>query len=245
MVYSGGFVICVLVNGKVQEERVDGIVIVPEGTKYSIRLRNKNSRRAVGQIFIDGENVSDGGYVVNAHSHIEIHRFADKDEAFVAVGLNSPEAVDAGKNGPNDGTKGVIEVRFRLERAYQTPMYPLQAIPAIKKGGPWRSPESQPWISYDAGHSHLSRKLEKEILTSASNSMQDAVTVGGARTGQDFSYTNVNLEHEEVILKIVLKVGEPQSNSHTKGYCPSCGAKMSKTDRFCSHCGKKRIIYRS
>jgi hypothetical protein len=115
MVYSGGFVGCILVNGQVQEERADGIVIVPEGTQYAIRLRNKNDRRAVGQIFIDGENVSGGGYVINANNYVDILRFSDKDEAFRVVGLNSPEAVDAGKNGPNDGTKGVIELRFRLE----------------------------------------------------------------------------------------------------------------------------------
>ena len=261
MVYSGGFVICILVNGQVQEERSDGIVIVPEGTEYAIRLRNKNTRRAVGRIFIDNENVSDGGYVINAHGYVDIYRFANKDEAFKVAGLNSPEAVDAGKNGPNDGTKGVVEVRFQLEKEREVyNAYPL----LYNKRSDW--PKPGPWKADDRKRGLRSRNpgYESEEKTSGgivlgdvnggmtsfdcdvsrsltSNRLEDAVTVGGSTTGQRFSTTHVDLESQEIILKVILKIGEPKLKAF---YCSKCGSKLGKTDRFCSKCGKQIIVAR-
>lgn len=117
MVYSQKFVACVLVNGEPQRELANGTVPIPFGTEYALRFRNKHDRRAVVQIFIDGENVSGGGYVIQPRSSVDIRRHADKDVAFKFVSLDSPEAVDHGKNGPNtDKIKGTIEARFFLEK---------------------------------------------------------------------------------------------------------------------------------
>ena len=117
MTYSNKFVLCVLVNGQPQNEKANGTVSLPFGAEYALRLRNKNDRRAVAKIYIDGENVSGGGYVINANDHVDIKRHHDKDRAFKFVALESPEAVDFGKNGPNpDKTKGLVEVHFFLEK---------------------------------------------------------------------------------------------------------------------------------
>jgi hypothetical protein len=117
MVYSNKFVMCVLLNGQPQKELGNGQVNLPFGAEYALRLRNKNDRRAVVKIYIDGENVSGGGYVVNAHDHVDIKRHHDKDRAFKFVSLDSPEAFDHGKDGPNDDkVKGTIEARFYLEK---------------------------------------------------------------------------------------------------------------------------------
>jgi hypothetical protein len=125
MVYSNKFVMCVLYQGTPQEELANGVVKLPFGAEYSLRFRNKNSRRAVVKIYIDGENVSGGGYIIPANDHIDIKRHHDKDRSFKFVELDSPEAVDAGKNGPNhDKTKGTIEARFYLEKEKPTYYYP-------------------------------------------------------------------------------------------------------------------------
>lgn len=117
MVYSNKFVMCVLLNGQPQKELANGQVSLPFGAEYALRLRNKNDRRAVVKIYIDGENVSGGGYVVNANDYVDIKRHHDKDRAFKFVSLDSPDAVDFGKDGPNhDKVKGTIEARFYLEK---------------------------------------------------------------------------------------------------------------------------------
>jgi hypothetical protein len=116
MVYSNKFVMCVLVNGRPQKELANGQVSLPFGTEYSLRFRNKNDRRAVVEIWIDGENVSGSGYVVNAHDYVDIKRHHDIDRSFKFVSLDSEDAIEHGKNGPNhDKVKGVIEAKFRLE----------------------------------------------------------------------------------------------------------------------------------
>lgn len=125
MVYSNKFVMAVLLNGLPQKELANGVVKLPFGAEYALRFRNKNNRRAVVKIYVDGENVSGGGYVVPANDHIDIKRHHDVDRAFKFVSLDSGEAVEHGKNGPNpDKMKGTIEARFYFEkeRPYVAPV---------------------------------------------------------------------------------------------------------------------------
>lgn len=126
MVYSNHFVMAVLVDGEPQREFANGVVPVPFGCEYTLRFRNKHkSRRACVEIWIDGENVSGSGYVVPANGKVDVKRHHDADRAFKFVDLDSPDAVDAGKNGPNyDKQKGVIEARFYLEKEYIPPPQP-------------------------------------------------------------------------------------------------------------------------
>lgn len=125
MTYSNKFVACVLLNGQPQQELANGVVKLPFNSEYSLRFRNKNNRRAVVKIFIDGENVSGNGYIISANDYVDIKRHREKDRSFKFVSLDSPEAVDEGKNGPNhDKSKGVIEAHFYLEKE-QLKFYPL------------------------------------------------------------------------------------------------------------------------
>lgn len=58
-----------------------------------------------------------GGYIIGANDFVDIKRHHNKDAAFKFVSLDSPDAVDFGKNGPNpDKVKGLIEARFFLEK---------------------------------------------------------------------------------------------------------------------------------
>jgi len=129
MTYSNHFVMCVLVNGKPLKERADGVVVIPFGAEYTLRFKNKNSRRALVKFSIDNEDASGGGYVIPAHKDIDIRRFSDRDQTFKFVDLHSDEAQLDGKNGPNwDGSKGVIEAKFFLEKQHE-PFYKQVPIP--------------------------------------------------------------------------------------------------------------------
>jgi len=157
MIYSNHFVMCVLVNGKPLKERADGIVAIPLGAEYTIRFKNKNSRRAMVKFTIDGEDASGNGYVISAHSDIEIRRFADRDQMFKFVDLDSGEAQLEGKNGPNwDGSKGVIEAKFYLEKQYTPPPPPVYVpqpypvpypVPVYPRPRPWYDKYNGPvWV---------------------------------------------------------------------------------------------------
>jgi len=115
--YNQKFVATIVVNGHIVPEREDGVVFLDAGTEYKIRLRNKNDRRAVASISIDGENVTDGGVVINADSVVEIERSVQKAFKFKFVALDSEAAQDFGKDQANkSGAMGVIAVEFRLEK---------------------------------------------------------------------------------------------------------------------------------
>lgn len=124
MVYSNKFVMCVLHNGTVQKELANGVVKLPFSAEYTLRFRNKNNRRAVVKIYLDGENVSGNGYVIPANDYVDIKRHHDKDAAFKFVSLESPDAVEFGKDGPNhDKVKGLVEAHFYLEKEQAQPIY--------------------------------------------------------------------------------------------------------------------------
>lgn len=147
MVYSNHFVMCVMVNGKPLKERADGIVQIPVNSEYTIRFKNKNHRRALVKFTIDGEDASGGGYVIDAHKDIEIKRFSDRDQMFKFVDLDSAEAQLEGKNGPNtDGSKGVIEAKFYLEKEYVAPAaIPVPMPYPVPYPVPYPAPYPRPW----------------------------------------------------------------------------------------------------
>lgn len=153
MVYSNKFVMSVLHNDAVQKELANGVVKLPFSAEYTLRFRNKNDRRAVVKIFIDGENVSGNGYIVPANDYVDIKRHHDKDAAFKFVSLESPDAQEFGKDGPNhDKVKGVVEARFYLEK-------PRPVAPVVKEihhhhhhdhteHHHYPAPKPQPWPYY-------------------------------------------------------------------------------------------------
>lgn len=107
----------VKVNGNFLTERANGSIPIPFNSEYSLKFRNKNNRRAVVKFYLDGENVSGSGYVIPANSSIEIERHADNPNKFKFVSLDSGDAIDFGKNGPNKNKeKGVIVAHFYLEK---------------------------------------------------------------------------------------------------------------------------------
>lgn len=292
MVYSNRFVACVLVNGLPQKELANGTVTVPFGTEYSLRFRNKNNRRAVVKFTIDGENVSGNGYVLPANGHLDIHRHHDKDARFKFVSLDSAEAVDFGKNGPNtDGSKGVIEAKFYLEKAtavpaftevhhhhhhYPRPRPPFQPYPYHPQWGykqpllhrQVRSRVTTKGMECNAGGScemgatfgtnmpevipptvHIT---DKDLSFVAP--LREGCTVEGGASGQSFRTVSFDAESDFVVVRLILKGGEPVVEAQTTAtintdvfpegalpvYCTNCGGKKARSsDRFCGLCGHK------
>lgn len=189
--YSNKFVLCVLVNGQPLQELANGVVTLPFGTEYALRFRNKNNRRAVVKIYIDGENVSGDGYVIRANDHVDIKRHHDVDRSFKFVSLDSPDAIDHGKNGPNeDKTKGTIEARFYFEK--EAPPRPVVVDhhhhhhhhdwyrPIVPRPMPY--PYNGPWISYSSSASSKKATLRGIGGSSAGGSVNYGCTMDSSPT---------------------------------------------------------------
>jgi len=75
MMYKERFIAVIKYNGKVLRERND-IVKLPFGSEYSIMLKNLESRKAVVNVSVDGEDVLDGKkIIVDANSEMELKGF--------------------------------------------------------------------------------------------------------------------------------------------------------------------------
>jgi len=152
--YSNRFVISVLVNGQVQKEFANGEVHLPFGTEYSIRFRNKNDRRAVVKLFIDGEKMCRGGFVIPGNSYRDIECSSQTLRKFKFVDLQSTEAQDHGKDQTNaEKRMGLVEAHWYLEKEqpnvkevhhHHHHPYPVpQPYPVYPQPRPWR-----PWEPY-------------------------------------------------------------------------------------------------
>lgn len=203
MVYSNKFVMCIIIDGKIQKELANGTVIIPFGSEYTIRFRNKNDRRAVVKFKIDGEDSSGNGYIINANSYVDIKRYAHKDCAFKFVSLNGEEAIDFGKNGDNSNKiKGLIESTFYLEKNHSISYINLMWNKKTTEG--WD--DNHYWMCQTTGTEPCnSISGMKNTCDSISFSVDDGATVEGKATGQHFNETFVDTESDFVVLKLFLQ----------------------------------------
>lgn len=223
---------CILVNGQIAKEFPNGTTLIPFGSEYTIRFRNKNSRRAVVKFTIDDEDASSGGYIIPANDFIDIHRYAHKDVAFKFVDLNSPEAIEFGKNDNKDKNKGVIEAKFYLEKVY-IPAY--NSIPVTWNnmttkrckgpgGSGMYSLHPGPGINYNVQGSVCSSSYTPSDLGFA------GATVEGSVTGQSFTSQYINIESDYVAVKTCLQGYVSETND--KDYWIPLGVQLSDVEKL-------------
>ena len=73
MMYNQKLVASIKANRKILREFKD-TVYVPFASEYSILLKNLNTVRAVVNVYIDGENQTPSGLVLNAGQEIDFER---------------------------------------------------------------------------------------------------------------------------------------------------------------------------
>lgn len=150
----------VMVDGRVVEEFQNGEAVVPFGAEYTLLLTNEHDRHGVFKIFIDGEEMSKGGYIVPSHQSRQLERGSHSPKRFKFVALDSTDAQDHGKDQQNREKKmGVIEARFYLEKKRPEPVkevhhhhhhpYPVPT--------PWWGGRRRPWRDDQIGLCRKSR----------------------------------------------------------------------------------------
>lgn len=171
--FSNKFCTSVIVDGSVVEERVDGQCSIPFGVEYGIKLTNKHPKRAQAEVFID--EISQGTFIVNAHSNWTLLRSQDKNRAFKFVRPTSSEAKRAGKSKLADGVSGLIRVVWKLERQSQ---YPPVQIPRPYKpidDNPWDQPWKKPTYPWNPPY----------VWCSSDQTNPNAVIVGSSNDGSE------------------------------------------------------------
>jgi hypothetical protein len=124
--YSNKFVAVIKANGRVLREN-NGTVAVPFGSEYSILLKNLNSVRVMAKISIDGQDATEGTWLVlGANTNSEIERFIKNGNLSAGNRFKFIErspAVEAHRGiGAEDG---LVRIEFKTEKVWAPPPPPI------------------------------------------------------------------------------------------------------------------------
>lgn len=230
--YSNKFVVILLVNGQVQQEFANGEVHIPFGSEYSIRFRNKNDRRAVAKLFIDGERMCRGGFIIPAHSYRDIDCSSQTNRKFKFVDLQSTEAQDYGKDQTNaDKKMGLIRVEWHLEKVQEKKTYEVHHHHHYQHGrqnrGPWMPAPwettlgaSAPSFQCDAAPAAESMQLNaaptegtaggSSVRRAFAPAVKDGATVEGGVSNMRFGELNMEYEETATVLQLYLRGYHPR-----------------------------------
>lgn len=120
--YRDSYVVALMVDGKIQKESDDGTVLIPFGSEYVLRLKNKLRKRAVADIWIDGK-IAVKGIVVDANETVDLERFVADGNLSEGKRFKLARLTDPKVEQPNDSENGSIEVNF----------YPEKDAPVVEK----------------------------------------------------------------------------------------------------------------
>lgn len=115
--YANKLVASLKANGKILREFKD-TVYIPFGSEYSFLLKNLNTTRALVNVFIDGEDMTPGGLVLNAGQEVDLERSIKGGNLFEGNRFKFIERTGAIEDGPR-GVKledGLVRVEFQFEK---------------------------------------------------------------------------------------------------------------------------------
>ena len=118
MVYRNNFVVVIKVAGKVLRENKKGAVQIPFGSEYEITLQNKDSRRAVVSVEIDGSDVLKGHQlVIDANSQSTLEGFLDWDGDVTNKFKFIEKTAEVSEFRGDRSDDGIVRVEYRFETA--------------------------------------------------------------------------------------------------------------------------------
>jgi len=231
MMYGKKFVTAIKVGGKVLRE-FDEKVYLPFAAEYAILLKNLHpNKRAVAKIFIDGKNVSGGGYVISPNSESTIERFVDIANNFKFIEKTSKVAQFRGNNAED----GIVRVEFQFERySYHAPQEPVYR--GMTKG--------------------VSRGFSDGDITKSFSMNSSGITAQGGYSSQSFTTVSAfDLENEKYNMVFMLQ-GQTKDNEciwnpvsapvtvKSTNQCNVCGTHNDVMSKFCKECGAGLVTYR-
>jgi hypothetical protein len=239
MMYSQNFVVAVLHNGHFVDETKDGVVALPFGAEYTLRLRNRNNRRAVASVTIDDEHMGD--IVVSAHHFVDLETSAvHPGRKFLFASSDSEAAIDAGKNNRTDRSNGVVRVEWKLEKEHHFRLAPLTQFRSRSYTQPPTYGEEKTCGGMQCNNSTKGLDTGQQLAggyEASPRGLSEGCTVEGSYSSQGFHEIHMDLESGPgVVIQIVLR-GYSDKYNVAGRFCANCGEKVSKQAKYCNNCG--------
>lgn len=265
MAYNKNLVVAIKCNNKIMREKKDE-VFLPFGSEYSIMIKNLNSRKALVNIWIDGEALFDfekgSGLVVNPGKSVDLERFYKTNNKFKFI-EKTKEISEYRGDRIDDG---LIRVEYSFEREkIQIPIidethYPNETWKDWDKDW-WTKPvpyyvgDPPNWLDHQVTCSNeprlatrgtsLGYENKANIEDSELEESNAGITVKGSKSEQRFIDGYIGeLESESHVIILNLKgctskkvkVAEPVT-VNDKVVCETCGKHCNSKQNFCDRCG--------
>lgn len=249
--YNQKLVASIKANRKILREFKD-TVYIPFASEYSILLKNLNTQRAVVHVFIDGEDQTPSGLVINAGQEIDFERSLKNGSLTEGNKFKFIERTGAVEQ--HRGIKledGIVRVEYQFER----PALQINALPSYQYNNILRGIQDGSVSASGATYSATNATLNSVNVSATSccvDSYNDAgITVAGSKSTQSFGTTYVGtleIEKHTIVLKLL---GETPDNQpvvkpvtvKSKPKCVTCGKQNKAHAKFCSECGTALEIF--
>lgn len=130
--YQSKLVASLKANGKILREFKD-TVYIPFGSEYSFLIKNLHTQRAVVNVFIDGENVVEGGLVVDAGQEVNLERYVKNNSLSAGNKFKFIERTSSIEE--HRGVKledGLVRIEFQYEKVKPTSIWNNQPVYSIQ-----------------------------------------------------------------------------------------------------------------
>lgn len=271
MMYSNKMVASLKANGKILREFKD-TVYIPFGSEYSFLLKNLHTQRAVINIFIDGDNVVEGGLVLNAGQEVDLERYIKNGNLTEGNRFKFIERTAAIEDGPR-GIKledGLVRIEFQYEKPYVGTMFANRSsgisgsrtlasynVNGMMRGVDWSkngeitaqaASAAVDQYCADNGIGNIS-EIHDGCATMDWNDV--GITVPGSRSDQKFQTVTMGTMEAEKHTIVLKLLGETADNKpilkpvtvERKPECVTCGKKNKAHAKFCTECGTALEIF--
>jgi hypothetical protein len=264
MMYANKLVASLKANGKILREFKDNVYI-PFGSEYSFLLKNLNTKRALVNVFIDGEDMTPGGLVINAGQEIDLERSIKNGNLREGNKFKFIERTGAVEK--HRGIKledGLIRIEFQFEMYHPMQTFfdnniynksPMRGISDITYGVPqgtdsaWYATTNTTDARWISASGSTSMNISAQAQSMPANDV--GITVAGGKSTQSFTTTTMGLMETEKHSIIFMLLGETEDNKPVlqpvnvkmKPKCTSCGKQNKATNKFCSECGTSLELF--
>ena len=186
MMYQSKLVASLKANGKILREFKD-TVYIPFGSEYSFLIKNLNTTRAVVNIFIDGEDVVEGGLVVDPGCEVDLERYVKNGNLKAGNKFKFIERTSSIEE--HRGIKledGLVRIEFQ----YEQPRPVINLAPTYTK-------TSSPWGGvYASGASYNVNGVMRSVDFSAGEAMKASAASATTATLQSMNISTNSNVHE-------------------------------------------------
>lgn len=260
--YHQKLVASIKANGKILREFKD-TVYIPFSSEYSILLKNLNTKRALVNVFIDGENVVPGGLVLDAGKEIDLERSIKNNN--LAEGNKFKFIERTGQIEKHRGIKledGLVRIEYQFEMVFNFAFNNPPPFGGLRS--PWGSSGdvyTKGMLSNSTGDynapTYSATSATLNAVTASVGSVtrsyvnDTGITVPGSKSEQKFTTVNafpLEPEKHSIVLKLL---GETEDNKPVvvpvtvkhKQKCVTCGHTNKANAKFCNSCGTHLEVF--